>query len=97
MMTKDEREKVRLTLQTSGWLEVMAPRIKARQQQFEKIGRLFPNERPEPYKSMDDSAVTVMARTEARCWEWFLNSFQNEVMIGDHNDALEAAVLERQA
>ena len=85
MLSSEEVEKLRGLLQTSAWREVVVPKLEARKKRMEEIGLMLPTERPEPYKGLDDQMATSLARGEARCCEWLLHAFENEVVVHDLN------------
>ena len=79
MLTNDEVDKVRLTLSTAGWNEIMRPRIENKVRSYIKLLILHPSERQE--KDRDDAALRV--RIEEL--EWLLTAFQNEITVNLHN------------
>lgn len=72
-------QKVRQTMFTSGWKEVMVPVLKARAQEAVKLLILHPSERKG--EVVDDA--TLRARIQ-EC-EWMLAVWDNEIAIFDLN------------
>lgn len=79
MFSPEEIDKVRLLLSTSGWNDVMRPRIENRLKGFIKLLVLHPSERAEEHR--DDSALRVRIQE----LEWMLVSWQNEITVADAN------------
>jgi len=90
MLNAEQIDKVRLTLGSAGWNDVMKPSLAARANEAIKALILSPDERIGELKDVRDDDL----RARIRAIEWLLTVFQNEVAIHDHNrrlDELDAA------
>jgi hypothetical protein len=81
----DQIEKLRLTLTTSGWKDVMEPVIAKRAHDAIKSLVLRPSERSGEYKEMEDSEI----RARIKEAEWNLAVWRNEINIHDANRTME--------
>ena len=84
-LNSEQIEKVRGLLQSSGWREVVKPVLDQRALNIQKIFRLLPSERSEPYKNQDDMTVMNLLRGRLEEIEWFAAAFANEVSVYDMN------------
>ena len=84
-LSGEQVEKVRLTLQTSGWNDVMQPLYAARSREAIKALCLTPGERAGPFKDLDDNALRGIIR---EC-EWMLNVWANEIKVFEHNQRID--------
>lgn len=89
MLNEDQIQKIKLTLASGGWNDVMKPAIANRGNAALKQLVLSPSEREGEYKGMDDNAI----RARIREAEWMLSAWTNEVTVFELNrrrDELEA-------
>jgi hypothetical protein len=85
MLSSEQIDKVRLTLQTSGWNEVMMPAYKMRATEAIKALCLAPEERQGQFKGLDDSTLRAIVRET----EWMLNVWVNEINVFEMNRLTE--------
>lgn len=86
MALNDEQiEKLRLTVGTDGWNEIILPLVAGRGRQAIEALLLEPAERTGEYKGMDDASI----RARARAVEWLLAVIRNELAAADHNRRLD--------
>lgn len=82
-LDREQIDKVRLTMLSAGWNDVMKPALEQRVRQKIKSLILFPAERNG--KDQDDSAL----RAAIKELEWMLVSWQNEIAASDHNQRVD--------
>lgn len=85
MLAPDQIEKLRLLMAMSGYKDVFQPIIEQRKKVVQEMAFLLPAERPEPYKSIEDSSATSILRGEVKALEWVLHAFTNEIAAHDYN------------
>jgi hypothetical protein len=94
MLNPDQIEKVRGTLYTSGWNDVMKPMLLNRGRMAVKALVLTRTERDAEMKGTDFATDEDVLRAIIRDVEWMLNIWDNEVNAANHNrlrDELDAA------
>lgn len=91
MLDGEAVEKIRGMLYGHGYREVFKPIVEERIKTLRGLALMLPIERPEPYKSLDDSGATSILKGEVRALEWVVNAFENEVKIADFNRKQEEA------
>lgn len=93
MLEPAEIEKVRLVLASSGWNDVIKPRLMARGRTSLKALALTRSERAIEYKQTDFDVEDDMLRAMIREAEWMAVSWDNEVSVANANrlrDELDA-------
>jgi hypothetical protein len=85
MLNEEQIDKLKLTMSTDGWNEVILPLVASRGREAITALVLDPTERSGEYKGMDDG----MIRQRARAVEWLLSILRNELAAADHNRALD--------
>lgn len=90
MLSNEEADWVRLTLQTNGWQRVMMPRIAQRGKEALRQLVLFPGERQQGF---DDNKLRAII-SEA---EWLLTAFENEVKMNLEERRKEEALRQERA
>lgn len=80
-----QMEQLRRLLVSAGWNDVVKLAIQGKLDTCQKLAFLLPNERPEPYKGMDDHTATAILRGEVKALEWVLHAFENEVIVDNVN------------
>lgn len=90
MLNQDQVEKLKITMSTAGWREVVIPAIAARGNESIKALCLSPSERKGEAQNVQDEDL----RARIREAEYVLGAFQNEVKVFDMNRARDE--LERQ-
>lgn len=88
-LNPDQIEKVRLTLVTSGWNDVMRPSITNRGHNAVKALVLTRSERTAVYKGSDFDTDDDVLRAMIRDCEWMVSAWDNEVRVADHNRRLD--------
>lgn len=83
-LSDTEVQQVRLTLVSSGWTDVMKPRILMRAQNALKALVLDPTERG-AFKGTDFDTSDAVLRAMIRDAEWMAVCWDNEVQIADRN------------
>lgn len=81
MLNEVQVQKLRQTLYTSGWKDVMVPALKARANEAIKFLVLAPAERKGGAEGLDDATL----RARIQDCEWMLVAFENEVQLFDLN------------
>lgn len=84
MLTEDQVNKIRHTMSTSGWNEVIIPAVLSRGKQALTALTLSQEERVKAggdFKDTDDALLRAIIRDA----EWFSVAFQNEVKVFDYN------------
>jgi hypothetical protein len=87
--------KLRVTMATSGWNDVMRPAIENRGRQAIKALTLGRSERAKEYAGQEFDAEDDLLRAIIRDCTWMTNVWQNEIAVADHNRRLDE--LDRQA
>jgi len=77
----DQINKLRLTVSSAGWNDVVEPAIARRAQEAIKGLVLLPSERSGEFKDMTDDQIRIRIK-EA---EWFLAVWRNEIRVHDFN------------
>lgn len=85
MLNADQIEKLRPVLHMAGWREIIRPVMEGRKKRHQEMAFMLPSQRPEPYKSMEDSVAVSVLRGQALELEWLLSQFESEVAIFDLN------------
>lgn len=84
-LNADQVQKVRVTLSTSGWHEVMKPAIENRGRTAVKALVLTRAERTGSYKGTDFDTDDDVLRATIRDCEWLAFVWDNEISVADHN------------
>lgn len=84
-LNEEQIEKLRGTLSTPGWRDVIFPALEARRQLQAKMAVTLPHNRPEPYRALSDQTVLDIVRGELSAIEWTQLQFVNEVRVYDEN------------
>ena len=86
MALNDEQiDKLRLTVNTDGWNQVILPIVAGRGRQAIEALLLDPAERTGEFKEMTDDSI----RARARAVEWLLSVLRNELAAAEHNRRLD--------
>lgn len=88
MLNEEQIQKVRLTLSSSGWIDVIVPAVLNRGKQALDALTLSEGERQKAggeFKDTDD----MLLRAIIRDCQWVVAAFQNEVKIFDYNKRQE--------
>ena len=90
-MALDETQvqKIRLTLQTSGWNDVMKPAIENRGRQAVRALVLSPTERAVEFKGTDFDTDDAILRAMIRDATWMTSVWTNELAVAEHNRRLD--------
>ena len=95
MALNDEQiQKVRQTLYTAGWNDVMRPALENRGRQALKALTLSRTERTGQFKGNDMDTDDDVLRAIIRDIEWMLSVWTNEINVSEYNRKLDE--LERQ-
>ena len=101
MALNDEQiQKVRLTLASSGWTEVMYPALVNRGQQAVKALILSRSERTSQYKGTDFDTDDEVLRAMIRDTNWMVVCWANEINVAEYNrqrDELDAGTRTQEA
>lgn len=81
MLSEDHADKVRLTLATAGWREVMLPAMSAWLEQARDVLEVPAGQRREPFAGTADDDL----RATIRCLRKLLTLWPEELRIHDHN------------
>lgn len=81
MLSEEEIGKLRLTLVTGGWNDVIKPRIQKRAHDAIKALVLTPPERTGEYKNLSDDAI----RSRITECEFMLAVWNNEIVVFEGN------------
>jgi hypothetical protein len=84
-LNEEQIEQVRGLIHSGGWANVVKPILGERGRQVNRLFRLLPSERPEPYRGMEDKDVINILRGRLEEIEWILAAFDNEVTVYDLN------------
>ena len=85
----DQIQKVRQTLFTAGWREVIAPAIANRGRNALKSLALSRTERVSAYKGTDFDTDDDVLRAIIRDCEWMISVWTNELAVAEHNRTLD--------
>jgi len=85
VLNEDQVQKVRMTLMSSGWNEVMRPIAARRAQEVIKALVLSPGERTGEFKEKPDDALRAIIQES----EWWLTVWENEVKMFDINRRMD--------
>ena len=90
MALNDEQiQKVRLTLATSGWNDVMRPAIENRGRQALRALTLSRSERAVELKGTDMDTDDDILRAMIRDATWMTTCWTNEISVAEHNRRLD--------
>lgn len=81
MLDSEQIGKLRQTMNTSGWRDVIAPKIIERGRLFQKMMLGFASKRPEPYNEAGDEFLKGVIHDI----EWMLVYWENEIAAHDMN------------
>ncbi len=81
MLDTQQIDKVKATMRTVGWQEVMLPAMQEHGKQLIKLLLKAPSERPEPYRSIPDDVI----RGEVRGIQWLIEIWTMEIGVFEHN------------
>ena len=85
MLNDEQIQKVRGTMQTGGWKDVVVPLVVNRGRELTKLALRMPTERGAPYKDMEDRDAMNHIRGRIEEIEWLISFFENEVNAFDYN------------
>lgn len=88
-LNPEQVDKIREMLRGAGWNEVVRVAIQERAKVVNRLWRLLPSERPEPYRGLDDATVVNILRGRLEELEWFAAAFDNEVRVHDVNQRMD--------
>lgn len=88
MLNEDQIQKVRTTISTAGWTEIMHPLIRARGNGALKALTLGPEERQKSGGEFKDTSDSDL-RSIIRDCEWMAVCWQNEISVFEYNRRLE--------
>ena len=94
MLDSDEVQKLRLTLASSGWNDVIQKALKRRIQQATNALVLNDAERADHFKGTDFATDDKSLRVIIQDCVWMTTVWYNEVAVAEHNRTLDE--LERQ-
>jgi hypothetical protein len=94
-LNDDQIQKIRVTLATLGWTDVMHPTLANRGRQAVKALCLSRSERTTAYKGTDFDTDDEVLRAMIRDCEWMIAVWSNEIAAAEHNRRLDE--LDRQA
>lgn len=81
----DSVEKLRATMASSGWNDVIEPSLINRSKQILNALRTVPGKRSGEFKELEDHDL----RAKLDEIEWLLVAFRNEIKVFDHNRRLD--------
>jgi hypothetical protein len=85
MLSNDQCQKIRQTVSTSGWVEVMQPALVNRGHQAVKALCLSRSERATAYKGGDFDTDDEILRAIIRDCEWMIAVWKNEIAANEVN------------
>lgn len=85
MLSAEQVDKLKLTLASSGWREVIFPAIQQRAQEAVKNLVLNPAERAGEYEGLADDQI----RHRIRALEWMSRIWDLNIQVADHNRRLD--------
>ena len=88
-LSEEDVLKVKQMMQSSGWREVVIPALRRRGAEWMKESVRLPSERGKPYTDLDDAIAGPHIRGRIAELEYLLVSFQNELMVYEHNRSLD--------
>lgn len=92
MLDNDACDKLKLTMMTAGWNEVILPLLANRANAAIKALVLLPTEREGEFKGVGDDVI----RARIREIEWMMTAWKNEVAVNAHNRRLDELDLSKQ-
>lgn len=93
-LNEEQIQKVRATLQTSGWNDVMRPAIENRGRLALRALALSRSERAKEFGGTDQDTDDDILRAMIRDATWMTSVWTNEIAVFEHNRKLDE--LERQ-
>ena len=88
-LNEEQITKIRLTLQSSGWNDVIRPALQTRAQAGIKALCLTRTERAKSYPGSDFDTDDEVLRAIIRDCEWMLAVWPNEIAVFEHNRRLD--------
>ena len=94
-LNEEQIQKIRHTLSTSGWYEVMKPALENRGRNAVKALTQSRSERAVEYKGTDFDTDDDVLRAVIRDCTWMVGCWGNEIAVAEHNRTLDE--LDRQS
>lgn len=88
-LSEEELQKVRVVLSTSGWNDVMRPKILSRGNSALKALALSRAERAAEWKGSDFDTDDDVLRAIIRDCTWMIGVWTNELAVAEHNRRLD--------
>ena len=88
-LNEEQIQKIRHTLSTSGWYEVMKPALENRGRNAVKALTQSRSERAVEYKGTDFDTDDDVLRAVIRDCTWMVGCWNNEIAVAEHNRTLD--------
>ncbi len=85
MLAEEDLAKLRGTLHTSGWTDVIAPRLVKRGREALRELKLLPSERSGSLTGLKDGVASAFLKGRIAEIEWMLAAWDNEMQVADYN------------